>query len=39
MNKEINSGILFNLLNGRNPNQAIWKLVRSKWSKPFKGDN
>jgi len=39
MNKEINSGILFNLLDGRNGNQAIWKLVSSKWSKPFKGDN
>jgi len=37
--KEINSGILFNLLDGRNPDQAIWKLVRPKWSKPFKEDN
>jgi T4 RnlA family RNA ligase len=37
--KEINSGILFNLLDGRNPDQSIWKLVRPKWSKPFKEDN
>ena len=39
MNKGINSGILFNLLDKGNPNQAIWKLVRSKWPKPFKEDN
>ena len=37
--KEINSGILFNLLDGRNPDQSIWKLVRPKWAKPFKEDN
>lgn len=34
--KEKNSGILFNLLDGRNPDIGIWKLIRPKWSKPFK---
>jgi RNA ligase len=34
--KEKNPGILFNLLDGRSPDQIIWKLVRPKWSKPFK---
>ena len=37
--KNNNPGILFNLLDGRNPDQTIWKLVRPKWSKPFKEDN
>ena len=37
--KNSNPGILFNLLDARNPDQAIWKLVRPKWSKPFKEDN
>ena len=37
--KKNNPGILFNLLDGRNPDQTIWKLVRPKWSKPFKEDN
>jgi RNA ligase len=34
--KEKNPGILFNLLDGRNPDIGIWKLIRPKWSKPFK---
>lgn len=34
--KEKNPGVLFNLLDGRSPDQIIWKLVRPKWSKPFK---
>ena len=33
--KEKNPGVLFNLLDGRSPDQIIWKLVRPKWSKPF----
>ena len=37
--KNINPGILFNLLDGRNPDQVIWKLVRPKWAKPFREDN
>jgi RNA ligase len=37
--KEKNPGVLFNLLDGRSPDQIIWKLVRPKWSKPFKEDN
>jgi RNA ligase len=37
--KEKNPGILFNLLDGRIPDQSIWKLIRPKWSKPFKEDN
>lgn len=37
--KNINPGILFNLLDGKNPDQAIWKLVRPKWAKPFREDN
>lgn len=37
--KERNSGILFNLLDGKNPEEGIWKLVRPKWSKPFKENN
>jgi RNA ligase len=32
-------GILFNLLDGRDPDKSIWRLVRPKWSKPFKEDN
>ena len=34
--KEKNPGILFNLLDERTPDQIIWKLIRPKWSKPFK---
>jgi RNA ligase len=34
--KEKNPGVLFNLLDGKSPDQIIWKLVRPKWSKPFK---
>jgi RNA ligase len=37
--RERNSGILFNLLDGIDPSKTIWRLVRPKWSKPFKGDN
>ena len=37
--KNINPGILFNLLDGKNPDQTIWKLVRPKWAKPFREDN
>ena len=37
--KNINPGILFNLLDGKNPDQVIWKLVRPKWAKPFREDN
>jgi RNA ligase len=36
--KEKNPGVLFNLLDGRSPDEIIWKLVRPKWSKPFKGE-
>jgi len=36
---EKNPGILFNLLDGRSPDKNIWRLVRPKWSKPFKEDN
>jgi RNA ligase len=32
-------GILFNLLDGKSPDKSIWRLVRPKWSKPFKEDN
>jgi T4 RnlA family RNA ligase len=36
--KEDNSKILFYLLDGKNPDQLIWKEIKPKWEKPFKKD-
>jgi T4 RnlA family RNA ligase len=32
------SGVLFNMLDGKNYSDAIWKKIRPEWSKPFKTD-
>jgi RNA ligase len=33
------SNILFNMLDGTNPKQTIWKLLYPTYSKPFKNEN
>lgn len=34
--KSSNKGLLFCLYSGKNYDDAIWKMIRPKWSKPFK---
>jgi RNA ligase len=32
-------GILFSMLDGKDYSQAVWKMLRPEWSKPFKSDS